>query len=106
MVMGAFNCLNKEAVLDKEERYQHLTTTESYKNLVSYMRDIGYTKQQAEKEIKKYAMSDDFVNLDDFVNNYLPLLPKIKGKARGKKFVNPNKRVNSFMKLKFTSRMR
>lgn len=70
------------------ELYIRLLKTDEYKNLIAYMMDIGYSREEARKKIKSYACGDQYEGLDAFVRFHIPCHKKLGGWLRGKRFIN------------------
>ena len=77
------------------EHHNELIKTDSYRQTVKYLIQLGYDDTSARRMIREYTLSDDFVNLDDFIKHYVPLSKKVKGYVRGK-FFRPDDHTTRF----------
>lgn len=69
-----------------QKNYKNLVKTKTYKEAVSYLKDIGYSDRQAKQMIKEYVFSDNYVNLTEFIKNFIPMHRKLGGAIKGKRF--------------------
>lgn len=71
--------------MSRQQTLNSLKQTERYDNVIEYMISLGYSRRQAETKVKNYVLSNNYVNLDVFVKEKIPISKKTKGYFNGSK---------------------